>query len=108
VAVEICAALKDKGYLAPVGADFEITGKGEKLFRDFGIDVGQLRQQRRAFARQCQDWSERRPHLAGALGAALLEWMFQRGWIARVRSSRIVRVTGKGREEVYRLLKLTL
>jgi DNA-binding transcriptional ArsR family regulator len=108
VAVEICATLKDKGYLAPVGADFEITEKGEKLFRDFGIDVSALRQQRRAFARQCQDWSERRPHLAGALGAALLERMFQRGWIARVRSSRIVRVTVKGREDVYKLLKLNL
>ncbi len=108
VAVEICAALKDKGYLAPVDADFEITGKGEKLFRDFGIEVDELRKQRRALARQCQDWSERRPHLAGALGAALLELMFQRGWIARVRSSRIVRITAEGREDVYKLLKLTL
>jgi len=108
VAVEICAALKDKGYLAPVDADFEITSKGEKLFRDLGIEIGELRQQRRAFARQCQDWSERRPHLAGALGSAMLELMFQRGWIARIRSSRIVRVTANGREDVYRLLKLTL
>ncbi len=91
VAVEICAALKDKGYLAPVGDDFEITGKGEKLFRDLG-----------------QDWSERRPHIAGALGAAMLERMFQHGWIARVRSSRIIRVTAKGREDLYELLKLTL
>jgi len=108
MAVEICAALKDKGYLTPVDAEFEVTGKGEKLFRDLGIEIGELRQQRRAFARQCQDWSERRPHIAGALGAALLERMFQRGWIARVRSSRVVRVTAKGREDVYKLLKLTL
>jgi DNA-binding transcriptional ArsR family regulator len=108
VAVEMCVALKDKGYLAPVGDDFEITGKGEKMFRDLGIEIDDLRRQRRAFARQCQDWSERRPHIGGALGAALLEWMFQRGWIARVRSSRIVRITAKGREDVYKLLKLTL
>lgn len=107
-AVEICAALKDRGYLMPVGADFEVTGKGEKLFRDLGIETGELRRQRRIFAHQCQDWSERRPHIAGALGAALLEQMFRRGWIARVRSSRIVRVTAKGREDVYKLLKLTL
>src|SRR5262245_20940030 len=108
LAVEICATLEDKGCLKPVDADFEITNKGEKLFRDLGIEIGELRQQRRAFARQCQDWSERRPHIAGALGAALLERMFQRGWIARVRSSRVVRVTAKGREDVYKLLKLTL
>ncbi len=108
VAVEICAALEDKGYLTASGADFEVTGKGEKLFRDLGIEIGELRQQRRAFARQCPDWSERRPHLAGALGAALLEQMLRRGWIARVRSSRIIRVTTRGREDIYKLLKLTL
>jgi DNA-binding transcriptional ArsR family regulator len=108
VAVDICAALRDKGCLTPVGADFEITSKGEKLFRDLGIEISELRQQRRALARQCQDWSERRPHIAGALGAAMLELMFQRGWIARVRSSRILRVTAKGREDVYKLLKLAL
>jgi DNA-binding transcriptional ArsR family regulator len=108
VAVEICAALKDKGYLSPAGADFEVTGKGEKLFHDLGLEISELRQQRRAFARQCQDWSERRPHLAGALGAALLEQMFRRGWIARVRSSRIVRMTAKGREDIYELLRLNL
>ncbi|MCI0664232.1 MAG: transcriptional regulator, partial [Acidobacteria bacterium] len=98
----------DKGYLAPVDAEFEATGKGEKLFRDLGIEIGELRQQRRTFARQCQDWSERRPHIAGALGAAMLEQMFRHGWIARVRSSRIVRVTAKGKEEIYRLLGLAL
>jgi DNA-binding transcriptional ArsR family regulator len=107
-AVEICAALKDSGCLKPADADFEVTSKGEKMFRDLGMDVGELRQQRRAFARQCQDWSERRPHIAGALGAAMLDLMFQHGWIARVRSSRIVRVTARGREDVYKLLKLTL
>jgi DNA-binding transcriptional ArsR family regulator len=108
VAVEICAALENKGYIRPVAANFEVTSKGEKLFRDLGMEIGELRQQRRAFARQCQDWSERRPHIAGALGAAMLDLMFQRGWIARVRSSRIVRVTAKGKEEAYKLLKLAL
>jgi DNA-binding transcriptional ArsR family regulator len=108
VAVEMCAALEDKGYIEPDGTDFEITSNGEKLFRDLGMEIGELREQRRAFARKCQDWSERRPHIAGALGAAILDLMFQRGWIARVRSSRIVRVTANGKEDVYRLLKLAL
>ncbi|MBO0858461.1 MAG: winged helix-turn-helix transcriptional regulator [Chloracidobacterium sp.] len=108
VAVEICAALENEGFLNPVDADFEITSRGEKMFRGLGMEIGELRDERRAFARQCQDWSERRPHIAGALGAAMLDLMFQRGWIARVRSSRIVRVTAKGREDVYRLLKLAL
>jgi DNA-binding transcriptional ArsR family regulator len=108
VAVQICAALKEKGCLAAVGREFEPTNKGEKLFRDLGIEIRELRQQRRAFARQCPDWSERQPHIAGALGAALMEQMFRRGWIARIRSSRIVRVTTKGKEDIYKLLRLTL
>src|SRR5215813_2642901 len=108
VAVEICAALKDKGYLLPVGVDFEVTSKGEKLFHDLGMEIRELKQERRAFARQCPDWSERRPHIGGALGAALLEQMFRRGWIAQVRSSRIVRVTIRGKEDIYKLLRLTL
>ena len=108
VAVEICAALNDNGHIREAGADYEITSKGERLFHDLGMDVGELRQQRRAFARQCQDWSERRPHIAGALGAAMLEQMFRHGWIAQVRTSRIVRVTNKGKEDIYKLLRLTL
>src|SRR5262249_36201591 len=107
VAVEIFAGLEGRGDFSTARARVEVTGKGAKLFRDLGIDTRELRQQRRAFARQCPDWSERRPHLAGALGAALLEGMFQRGWIARVRSSRVVRVTAIGREDVYKLLNLT-
>ncbi len=108
VAVEICAAFKDQGYISTSGADFDVTSAGEKLFHDLGMEIIELKQERRAFARQCLDWSERQPHIAGALGAALLERMFQRGWIARVRSSRIVRVTGKGKEDIYKLLRLTL
>src|SRR5262249_60880905 len=44
VAVEICAALKDKGYLSPAGADFEVTSKGEKLFHDLGMEISELKQ----------------------------------------------------------------
>ena len=108
VAVEICASLKDKGYIATAGENFEVTARGEKLFNELEIKTRDLRQQRRAFALHCPDWSERRPHIAGALGAALLERMFHRGWIARVRTSRIVRVTTKGKEDLYKLLRLSV
>jgi len=107
-AVEICAALKNKCFLVAAGEDFEVTPEGEIWFRKLGIEIGNLRGQRRAFARQCLDWSERQPHLAGALGAALLEQMFRQGWIARVRSSRVIRVTTKGRADLDKLLGLAL
>jgi DNA-binding transcriptional ArsR family regulator len=106
-AVDLCAALLNKQFLTPTGKEFDVAPEGEAWFRALGIDIGNLRQQRRAFARQCLDWSERRPHLAGALGAAMLTQMFHQGWIARVRSSRIIRVTTKGRTDLYNLLGLT-
>ncbi|MEK7829557.1 MAG: hypothetical protein AAB401_00645, partial [Acidobacteriota bacterium] len=90
------------------GEGFEVTPEGELWFRKLGIEICALRQQRRALARQCLDWSERQPHLAGALGAALLEQMFRQEWIARVRSSRVIRVTAKGKAALAKLLILAL
>ncbi len=51
----------------------------------------------RHFARQCLDWSERRPHISGALGAAIADTFFKRGWVERLRRSRTVRLTDSGR-----------
>ncbi|HZS04081.1 MAG TPA: helix-turn-helix transcriptional regulator [Blastocatellia bacterium] len=106
VAVEICRAMLGHELLAPSGRDFLVTPKGEQWFINLGIEVSELRRQRRAFARQCPDWSERQPHIAGALGAALLDTMFRRSWIVRDRSARIIRLTTKGRSDLQALLRL--
>ncbi len=60
-----------------------------------GIDLAEI-PRRRAFCRPCLDWSERRPHLAGAVGAALAERCFALGWIERIRDSRAVAITPRG------------
>jgi hypothetical protein len=57
---------------------------------------------RRRFAFSCLDWSERRPHLGGALGAAMLELFLRRRWVARELDSRALRVTSQGRREFLR------
>jgi hypothetical protein len=72
------------------------------------VDVAELKNQKRVFARQCLDWSERRHHLAGALGAALLNSMLTFGWVRRAKDSRMVIVTSKGQSGLYETLKLTL
>jgi hypothetical protein len=90
--------LVELGHLAAETDGFRITGPGERGLVEFGIDVGALRRQRRPLARACLDWSERRPHLAGALGAAVLERLERQGWIERVRGSRTVRLTPAGRQ----------
>lgn len=80
-----------------LGADgLELTAAGSALFGRLGIDADAVRAQRRVFCRTCLDWSERRHHLAGALGAALLARMVALGWAARDKSSRVVRFSAQG------------
>ncbi len=73
-----------------------VTRAGEKFLAEFGIALNEAKEGRRTFCRPCLDWSERRPHLAGALGAALAERCFDLGWIARIRDSRALKISPKG------------
>jgi DNA-binding transcriptional ArsR family regulator len=78
----------------------ELTPAGRIAFESLGIDLEAARALRRQFAFACLDWSERRPHLGGALGAALLRLALQRKWVAQDLDSRILRVTSAGRREL--------
>jgi DNA-binding transcriptional ArsR family regulator len=72
------------------------------LLAKLGIDLSALEPSRRPLFRCCTDWTERRPHVAGALGAALLRQYFQLGWLHRVKESRKLVVTPRGREMFVR------
>jgi DNA-binding transcriptional ArsR family regulator len=77
----------------------ELTPDGAAFLRDFGLDLaGAARHDRRVFCRPCLDWTERRRHLAGALGAMMTRRCFELGWIERRRDSRAVAVTLRGGE----------
>ena len=102
--VRITDAIVGRGLLRVVGRDYQLTKKGAQWFFELEIDTGALRKSGRVFARQCLDWSERRNHLAGALGSALADHVFERGWIEHVRESRAVRITELGRRELKRRL----
>jgi len=91
--VAMTQAMIARKFLVPDAGDFTVTERGERLFQGLGIDLAALRRQRRHFSRQCIDGSERRPHLAGGLGAALADHMLERGWIEREEDSRAVTVT---------------
>jgi DNA-binding transcriptional ArsR family regulator len=80
--------------------EYKIGPQGTKWFADLEIDLDALRRTRRTFARRCLDWTERKPHLAGALGAALLTRMLSSGWLARRRGTRALRVTERGVREL--------
>jgi len=80
--------------------DYVLTPAGEQALTALGLDLAHARSRRRRFACACLDWSERRPHLGGALGAACLELALRRGWIERALDGRAVSVTPRARREV--------
>ena len=104
--VEIVSALQSQGIIRPTGHIFEVGDDGREWLLDFGIDCGPLLAERRLFATQCLDFTERRYHLGGALGSAFLSRMFQLEWLAISRVPRSVRLTVKGRVELNRRLNL--
>lgn len=96
LAVRIHDAMLARQWLAADGRDYALTPLGEASLAQVGVDVARARQRRRRFACPCLDWSERRSHLGGALGAALLEALLARGWVDRDLDSRALSVTRKG------------
>lgn len=103
VAVQICAAMLKARWLRSEGRDFALTRLGEKRLAALGVDLSAARSSRRGFARTCVDLTQRRPHIGGALGAALLDIYLARGWILRMRGSRAVSITPKGSQALAKL-----
>jgi DNA-binding transcriptional ArsR family regulator len=96
VGVALTEALLNQGLILDRDGGYLLGPAGPARFREIGIDVGQLERRTRPLLRPCLDWSERRYHLAGSLGAALSATMLGRNWIATREASRIVTVTPDG------------
>jgi len=96
LAIEITGALLKQGLLTRNLADFAPTKKGEVWLVDLGINLTELRQSRRKFAPPCMDWSERKDHIGGVLGAALAQAFLQKKRLRRQHGSRAVVVTSTG------------
>ena len=88
------------------GASFDVTPKGARMFESLGIDIESARALRRRFAFGCLDWSERRHHLGGAMGAALLELALTRKWVVPDLDSRALGVTRAGQRELVSIFGL--
>jgi DNA-binding transcriptional ArsR family regulator len=108
VGVQFVETMENKGFLKKDGKQYLVTKKGWEWLQHFDIKHADYENIRRPLTRQCLDWSERRPHLAGQLGADLLEISFQKKWFKRAQFSRELVVTAKGRKEIYELLGLSL
>ncbi|HEY2857581.1 MAG TPA: helix-turn-helix transcriptional regulator [Terracidiphilus sp.] len=79
---------------------YELTTAGTRALEALGIDIEATRALRRRFASACLDWSERRPHIGGALGAALLKAALKKKWVTQDLDSRALAITAFGRREL--------
>jgi len=108
LAVALASSLEERKLLHVSAGSYVLTPAGRSFFlEELGIEPDGLAGQRRAFARQCLDWTERRPHLGGALGAALLQALLARGWMRRGRQARVLQVTAAGARELRRRFGLS-
>ncbi|GGB00084.1 ArsR/SmtB family transcription factor [Puia dinghuensis] len=103
IGVQVAEALVQQKLLVQENKQFLLTPKGTRWFNEKGIDTAALQRQRRNFSRTCIDWTERRPHLAGSLGAALLRLMLDENWLRKKANSRAMAVTAKGQKALYQL-----
>lgn len=107
LAVDIADGLQRRGVLtgrAP--RQFVIADDGREWFSQLGIELTERQLNDCNFARRCLDWTERRHHIAGSLGSAMLARFLELNWIARIRDRRAVRITHEGQRRFAELLKI--
>jgi len=99
-------SLAARQFVHASGTRVDVTAAGQRFFRDLGIEPDALVRGRRPLCRTCLDWSVRRHHLGGALGAALLERCFALRWARREKGSRVVTFTAGGEDALRRAFSL--
>jgi DNA-binding transcriptional ArsR family regulator len=102
--VRIAEAMCEKELIAEDDNGYTLTSAAPGWLERFGVPDNLWRRQRCPLIRRCLDWSERRHHVAGAVGVAIATRMFELNWIARVRDSRAVRLTERGRAGLVEIL----
>lgn len=108
LAVAMADAMVEQGHIELSADGGAVTPDGAMFLRSLGVDLhaaqgrAAMRGGGRVFCRPCLDWSERRPHVAGAVGVALCECCFTLGWVRRIEGTRALRVTPKGTRGIKR------
>lgn len=108
LAVRATDALAERNQVLLTDDGGEVTSEGEAFLSRLGIDIAALARQRRMFCRPCLDWSMRRPHIAGAVGAALLNRFLRAGWLRPVKDTRVLSVSPAGRRQFEDLFGIVL
>jgi DNA-binding transcriptional ArsR family regulator len=106
--VGIADAMIERGYLVLGDEAGEVTSSGMEFLSRLGVDLAGAQAKRRMFCRPCLDWTERRSHIGGAVGAAFAQRCFDLKWIERVGETRAVKVTSLGRRGLMESLTLSI
>ncbi len=106
LAVNIAEALQVRGLLVKREDRFVVTQRGREWFGQLGVEITEPHMKDPRLARRCLDWTERRHHIAGHLGSAMLARFRELKWIAPMRDSRAVRVTLEGERKFWELLRV--
>lgn len=101
--VAVCDMMLRRDYVVLVDGCGELTDAGARFLTGLGVDLEQARGAKRRYCRSCTDWTERRPHISGAVGAGLAEAFLGHKWIARIPDSRALTVTASGRKKLAEL-----
>jgi DNA-binding transcriptional ArsR family regulator len=104
--VALADALASQRLIVFESEGAEVTSAGLRHFKALGIPLQPPQGSRRAFCRPCLDWSERRYHVAGSVGAAILRHCLDQGWLERRRGSRALKVTERGRTALAKTFHL--
>jgi hypothetical protein len=104
LAEQLCA----RGHVVLADEGGEVTRSGTAFLSELGVDLARTQTGRRFFCRPCLDWTERRPHIGGAVGAALATRCFDLGWVARRRNSRGLDITPIGRKGLLEVFGLSI
>lgn len=106
--VAITNGLLEKKILVPQKNNYTVSVSGVKWFGEIGININAVHQLKRKFAYPCLDWSERKHHLGGALGAVFLDTLTTKGWIRKIKQSREIIITGPGKSELNKRLGIEI
>jgi len=101
--VSLCDMMLSRDYVVLADGGGELTNAGAQFLTALGVDLEQARGAKRRYCRSCIDWTERRPHISGAVGAGLAEAFLERKWIARIPDSRALTITASGRKKLAEL-----
>jgi DNA-binding transcriptional ArsR family regulator len=101
--VSLCDMMLRRDYIVLSDGGGEVTATGERFLTGLGVDLRRARGAKRHYCRACIDWTERRHHISGAIGAALADVFLERRWVARIPDSRALTVTAGGQTKLSEL-----